>query len=75
MPTKAQEPQKIQEESFEVLIERSKNALTHLSKPDLTLKESLEIYKKGLKDLKKAQKLIEEAKLEYETLNANDNKI
>lgn len=75
MPTKAQEPQKIQEESFEILIERSKNALTHLSKPDLTLKESLEIYKKGLKDLKKAQKLIEEAKLEYETLNANDNKI
>lgn len=60
-----------EEENFEHLIERSKNALVRLGNPDLSLKESLEIYKMGLEDLKKAQKLLEEAKLEYELLNAS----
>lgn len=60
-----------EEENFEYLIERSKNALVRLGNPDLSLKESLEIYKMGLEDLKKAQTLLEEAKLEYELLNAS----
>lgn len=58
-----------EEENFETLIEQSKNALVRLGNPDLTLKESLEIYKKGLDSLNRAQKLLEDAKLEYETLN------
>lgn len=62
----------MQEENFENLIERSKNALMRLGNPDLTLKESLEIYKTGLNDLKKAQKLLEDAKLEYETLSTSE---
>lgn len=58
-----------EEENFETLIEQSKNALVRLGNPDLTLKESLEIYKKGLENLNRAQKLLEDAKLEYEALN------
>lgn len=66
------------EESFEALIEQSKNALLRLGDSKLTLKESLEIYKTGLKNLNKAQKLLENAKLEYEALNTpkeNDDSI
>lgn len=58
-----------EEENFETLIEQSKNALVRLGNPDLTLKESLEIYKNGLDNLNRAQKLLENAKLEYEMLN------
>lgn len=62
-----------EQENFESLIERSKNALARLGEPNLTLKESLEIYKTGLNNLKKAQKLLEDAKLEYEILNTKSN--
>lgn len=56
---------------FEKLVELSKNALDQLSDQNLPLKESLKIYKQGLKHLNDAQKLLEEAKLEYEILNTN----
>lgn len=53
------------EESFELLIEQSKEALNRLNSDNLSLKESLEIYKKGLESLNRAQDLLEKAKLEY----------
>lgn len=56
-------------QDFETLIELSKSALKELNDQSLTLKESLEIYKNGLQSLEQAQKLLEEAKLEYSTLN------
>lgn len=56
-------------QDFETLIELSKSALKELNNQSLTLKESLEIYKNGLQSLEQAQKLLEEAKLEYSTLN------
>lgn len=56
-------------QDFETLIELSKSALKELNDQFLTLKESLEIYKNGLQSLEQAQKLLEEAKLEYSTLN------
>lgn len=58
-------------EDFETLINLSKTALERLGDPKLTLKESLEIYKMGLANLNKAQKLLEEAELEYKTLKAD----
>ncbi len=59
------------EENFEFLIEQSKEALNRLNAEDLSLKESLKIYKMGLESLNKAQDLLEKAKLEYTHL-AND---
>lgn len=56
---------------FEKLVELSKNALDQLNNQDLPLKESLKIYKQGLQYLNEAQRLLEEAKLEYEILNSN----
>lgn len=54
--------------NFEELIELSKNSLDKLSNQNLPLKESLEIYKQGLSYLKEAQKLLEEAKLQYQEI-------
>lgn len=56
---------------FEKLVELSKKALDELNNQNLPLKESLKIYKQGLQYLNDAQKLLEEAKLEYEILNTN----
>lgn len=56
------------EKSFEVLTEQAKEALNRLNQGDLSLKESLEIYKSGLESLQKAQDLLEKAKLEYSHL-------
>lgn len=60
-----------QELDFEKLVELSKNALEQLNDQNLPLKESLKIYKQGLQHLNEAQKLLEEAKLEYEILNSD----
>lgn len=54
---------------FEELIELSKRSLDSLSNQNLPLKESLEIYKQGLSYLKEAQRLLEEAKLEYQEIS------
>lgn len=59
--------------NFEELIELSKKSLDELSNQNLPLKESLQIYKQGLAYLKEAQKLLEEAKLEYQEIS-NPNK-
>lgn len=56
------------EKSFEVLIEQAKEALNRLNQGDLSLKESLEVYKGGLESLQQAQDLLEKAKLEYSRL-------
>lgn len=55
--------------NFEELIELSKKSLDQLSNQNLSLKESLKIYKQGLAHLKEAQKLLEEAKLEYQEIS------
>ncbi|HIY44181.1 exodeoxyribonuclease VII small subunit [uncultured Helicobacter sp.] len=55
--------------NFEELIELSKRSLDSLSNQNLPLKESLEIYKQGLSYLKEAQRLLEEAKLEYQEIS------
>ncbi|RDU69385.1 exodeoxyribonuclease VII small subunit [Helicobacter brantae] len=62
---------KEEKKDFETLVELSKKALDHLNNQNLSLKESMQIYKQGLQYLNEAQKLLEEAKLEYEILNSN----
>lgn len=64
--------QKEEKMDFEKLVELSKEALDNLNNQNLSLKESMKIYKQGLQYLNEAQKLLEEAKLEYEILNSNE---
>lgn len=58
----------MEEENFELLIEKSKEILNRLNRETLTLEESLEFYKQGITNLNKAQCLLEKAKLEYSHL-------
>ena len=52
-----------EEISFELKIEKAKELLEKLSNPQITLENSLEVYKTGIKELEEAQKLLDEAKL------------
>ncbi len=52
-----------EEQSFEKKIEKAKELLEKLSNPQITLSDSLDFYKNGIKELEEAQKLLEEAKL------------
>ena len=56
-----------EELSFEVKIEKAKELLDKLSNPQITLENSLEVYKTGIKELEEAQKLLDEAKLIFTT--------
>lgn len=48
--------------SFEEKLEYSKELLEKLMNPEITLEESVKLYEEGLKNIKEAQTLIEEAK-------------
>jgi len=55
--------------SFEDELEYSKEILDKLISPDITLNESLKLYEEGIKSIKKAQKMIEDAKLKIEKIS------
>jgi len=48
--------------TFEEKLEHSKELLEKLMNPEITLEESVKLYEEGLKNIKEAQILIEEAK-------------
>ncbi|MEA2048245.1 MAG: exodeoxyribonuclease VII small subunit [Campylobacterota bacterium] len=52
----------MKELSFEEKLEHSKALLEKLMNPEITLEESVKLYEEGLKNIKEAQTLIEEAK-------------
>lgn len=54
--------------SFEKKLEDAKKILEELSNPKLSLADGMKKYKDGLKLLDEATKMIEDAKLEYKTL-------
>ncbi|MGA1932315.1 exodeoxyribonuclease VII small subunit [Arcobacter sp. YIC-464] len=56
---------------FEDKIIKAKTLLDKLSNPEITLSDSLEVYKNGMKELEEAQKLLDEAKLIFTTQNKN----
>ncbi len=62
---------KKEELSFEVKIEKARELLEKLTNPQITLSDSLEVYKTGMKELEEAQKLLDEAKLIF---NQEDKK-
>ena len=61
-------------ETFEEKLEYSKELLEKLMNPEITLEASVKLYEEGLKNIKEAQKLIEEAKTKITVIEqANQN--
>jgi len=58
---------KIEKLVFEDKIIEAKQLLEKLSNPQITLSDSIEVYKTGIKELEEAQKLLDEAKLIFTT--------
>lgn len=48
--------------TFEEKLEHSKVLLEKLMNPEITLEDSVKLYEEGLKNIKEAQNLLEEAK-------------
>lgn len=64
----------MKEQSFEAKLEHSKALLEKLMNPEITLEESVKLYEEGLKNIKEAQTLIEEAKTKITVIEqANQN--
>ena len=60
--------------TFEEKLEHSKELLEKLMNPEITLEESVKLYEEGLKNIKEAQTLIEEAKTKITVIEqANQN--
>ena len=56
-------------ETFEEKLEYSKALLEKLMNPEITLEESVKLYEDGLKNIKDAQKLIEDAKTKISVID------
>jgi exodeoxyribonuclease VII small subunit len=54
-----------QNDNFENKINQAKKILDKLIDPKITLEDSVNIFKEGMLELDKAQKLLDDAKLEY----------
>ena len=57
---------------FEKKIENAKEVLEKLMDPELTLDASVKSYKEGRQTLQDAQKILEEATLEFEKIQAKE---
>jgi len=55
--------------NFESKIKNAKEFLDKLLEQDITLSKSMDIYNKGMKELESAQKLLDDAKLQYEEIS------
>lgn len=55
--------------TFEEKLELGKKYIEQLMSPDVTLEESIELYKKGLAVINEASKMLEEAKLKVEEIS------
>ena len=55
--------------SFEDKIQEAGKLLEKLMDPNITLSDSVQVYKEGLDHLEMAQKLLDEAKLEFKELS------
>jgi exodeoxyribonuclease VII small subunit len=53
-------------QDFEKKLNEAKKLLEKLNDPEITLHEAMEYYKKGVKLLEEATKMIEEAKLQFQ---------
>ena len=61
--------EEIEQTSFENNITKAQKLLEKLIDPEITLSNSVEVYKEGIKELELAQKLLDDAKLEFQELS------
>lgn len=61
--------EKVEEINFEKRIDSAKEFLDKLIDPEITLSDSVKVYKDGMKEINEAQKILDNAKLEFEELN------
>ncbi|MCH5313329.1 MAG: exodeoxyribonuclease VII small subunit [Helicobacter sp.] len=61
-----QAEESVQEQDFEDLLEKAKLVLNKLNTQEITLKESLALYERGMQSLKSAEEILEQAKLRYQ---------
>ena len=61
----------LEQQNFEQKILKAKELLEKLSNPQITLSDSISLYKTGIKELEEAQKLLDEAKLIFSIENKN----
>ena len=64
-----QDTKELEQINFEDKITKAKELLEKLSNPQITLSDSIKVYKTGVKELEDAQKLLDEAKLIFSTVN------
>lgn len=62
-------------ESFEEKLEYSKALLEKLMQPDITLEESVKLYDEGVKTIREAQQLIEDAKTKITIIEQSGQKL
>jgi len=55
-------------QDFEKKLKEAKELLEKLNDPEITLFQAMEYYKKGVKLLEEAAKIIEEAKLQFKEI-------
>ncbi|GAA7922242.1 exodeoxyribonuclease VII small subunit [Helicobacter pylori] len=60
--------------SFEEHVHALERAIDRLNDPNLSLKDGMDLYKTAMQELVLAQKLLENAYLEYEKLQTTDKK-
>jgi len=61
------------EQNFEKELAEIKEIVQKLSDPEITLSDSVKLYKQGQEKLKNASKTLEDAKLEIEEYDAKSN--
>lgn len=59
-------------ENFEQKIQMAKDILMKLQEQDLSLKDGIDLYKAGIKELKEAQEMLESAKQTYSEIKNNE---
>jgi exodeoxyribonuclease VII small subunit len=65
----------MQNKTFEEKLVYSKELLGKLMDPEITLEESVKLYEEGLKNIKEAQKLIEEAKMKITVIEQQNQQL
>lgn len=65
--------EKIEDSSFEARIAKAKEILDKLNAQNLSLKDGINLYKDGTKELEIAQKMLEDVRLQYQELKAQSS--
>lgn len=62
-------------EDFEIRLEKAKAILEKLMNPEITLSDSVKAYEEGMKELQQAQKMLESAQLQVETIRRGEAEV